>query len=215
LAVKLRRVIPAADVTRSISACTSGSGAGLRSSPYLYQPLPVFWPKRPSSHKASGDERLACPRLAELIELLAHAPGDIDAGHVVDREDSHRHAEVGERAIDLLRRGAILHEELRLVHVGEHHAIAHKPGQLPTTTPTLPSRFATANAVAIDSDEVAAPRTISTRRITFAGLKKWRPSTVAGRFAAAAMSSMFSVEVFVARMQSGLAISFSARRPAS
>ena len=65
-------------------------------------------------------------------------------------------------------------------------------------------------AVASDADEVAPPRTISTRRMTLAGLKKCRPRTVAGRRAAAAISSMFSVDVLVARRQSGFAIASSA-----
>ena len=74
--------------------------------------------------EAVRDERPARAGVAELAQLLPHAPRDVEAGHVVHGEDAHRHAEVGERAIDLLRRRAFLDQELRLVHVGEHHAVA-------------------------------------------------------------------------------------------
>jgi len=42
--------------------------------------------------------------------------------------------------------------------------------------------------------------------MTFAGLKKWCPMTICGRVVADAISSILSVEVFDARMQSGFAI---------
>ena len=50
--------------------------------------------------------------------------------------------------------------------------LATNPKQLPTTTPTLPSRFASCNDVAITSVFVLRPRTISSSLMTFAGLKK-------------------------------------------
>src|SRR4030095_1469568 len=50
-----------------------------------------------------------------------------------------------------------------------------------------------------------APRTFSSSRMTLAGLKKWVPITLSGRFVAAAISSTSRVEVFVARTASGLA----------
>ena len=78
------------------------------------------------------------------------------------------------------------------------------PLQLPTSTPTLPSVFESCMQVAITSFEVALPRTISSRRITFAGLKKCVPITNAGREVEAAISSMLSVEVLLARMVPGL-----------
>ena len=80
-----------------------------------------------------------------------------------------------------------------------------KPRQLPTSTPTLPSFFESAMHVAITSFEVALPRTISSSRITLAGLKKCVPITICGRDVAEAISSMFSVEVFEARIAPGLA----------
>jgi hypothetical protein len=47
-----------------------------------------------------------------------------------------------------------------------------KPRQLATTTGTLPSRFASASAVARTSVPVCPPRTTSRRRMMVAGLKK-------------------------------------------
>ncbi len=47
-----------------------------------------------------------------------------------------------------------------------------KPRQLPTSTPTLPSFFESCMQVAITSLLLALPRTISSRRMTLAGLKK-------------------------------------------
>ncbi len=47
-----------------------------------------------------------------------------------------------------------------------------KPRQFPASTPTFFSFLASAMHVAIASALVALPRTISSSRITFAGLKK-------------------------------------------
>ncbi len=58
--------------------------------------------------------------------------------------------------------------------------------------------------VAITSLLLALPRTISSRRMTFAGLKKCVPITDCGREVAEAISSMFSVEVLLARIAPGL-----------
>ena len=80
--------------------------------------------------------------------------------------------------------------------------LATKPKQLPTTTPTLPSFFASFSDVAIASLLVSRPRTISRSFITLAGLKKWCPRTCGGRPLARANSSMSSVDEFDARMQS-------------
>ena len=78
-----------------------------------------------------------------------------------------------------------------------------KPRQLPTSTPTFPSFLESCMQVAITSLLVALPRTISSRRITFAGLKKCVPITEPGREVAEAISSMLSVDVLLARIASG------------
>ena len=66
-----------------------------------------------------------------MAELLPDAPGDIDARHVVDREDAHRHPEVGQRAVDLLGGRALLDQELRFVHVRKHHPVADEAAAVP------------------------------------------------------------------------------------
>ena len=65
--------------------------------------------------------------------------------------------------------------------------------------------------VAMTSLLVALPRTISSSRITLAGLKKCVPITISGRDVADAISSMLSVEVLLARMAPGLQILSSSR----
>ena len=57
-----------------------------------------------------------------LIDLYA----DINTGHVVYGQNAHRHAEILEGAIDLLRRGALEHQQLILASVGVEHAVAHE-----------------------------------------------------------------------------------------
>ncbi len=79
-----------------------------------------------------------------------------------------------------------------------------KPRQLPANTGALPSLFARAAAVATTAGRVARPRTISTSRITLAGLKKCTPITISGRRVALAMPSTSSEDVLVARTQSAL-----------
>ncbi len=54
----------------------------------------------------------------------ARQVADVDAGHVEHGEDAHGHAEVLQRAVDLLRRGALHHAALGLAAVGVHHAVA-------------------------------------------------------------------------------------------
>ncbi len=81
-----------------------------------------------------------------------------------------------------------------------------KPSQTPTITATLLMRRPSSIAVCAVSGEVLAPFTFSSRRITFAGLKKCVPTTLSGRFVAAAIASTSSVEVFVARIADGFAV---------
>ena len=119
--------MPAAADVSSMSAITSGSGSGLRPLGDTGTALPVFCPKRPISQRQSATSGTPRAGFRELAELLPDAPRDVDARHVVHGEDAHGHAEVGEHAIHLLGGGAILHQELRLVHVGEHHAVADEP----------------------------------------------------------------------------------------
>ena len=87
---------------------------------------------------------------------------------------------------------------------GPNMRLPTKPRQLPTSTPILPMVFDSCMQVAITSLPVFLPRTISSRRITLAGLKKCVPITDSGREVVAAISSMLSVEVFEARIAPGL-----------
>src|SRR5436853_86170 len=80
-----------------------------------------------------------------------------------------------------------------------------KPSQLPARTAILPSLFASAMTVATVSGEVCRPRTFSSSLMTFAGLKKWVPTTFSGREVLAAMASISRVEVLVARIACGAA----------
>ena len=77
------------------------------------------------------------------------------------------------------------------------------PSHTPETTATFRSALPSLSAVASTSGAVARPRTTSSSRITFAGLKKWRPSTSEGRRVKPAMVFTSSVEVLVARMAPG------------
>ena len=160
-------------------------------------------PSRTSSSATSG---LRAPGSENCFELLPHAPRDVEPAQVVDGKDAHRHPEVGQHAIDLLRRRAVLDEELRLVHVGEHHAVADEPGAVADDDADLAEPLGERQRRGEHVvRSVAAPRTISTSRITCAGLKKCRPTTASGRRVAAAIASMSSVDVLVARMAPGLA----------
>jgi hypothetical protein len=58
------------------------------------------------------------------------------------------------------------------------------------------------NASTVSSLAVSG-RTISTRRMTGAGLKKWSPQTRSGRSVCTASSTTGNVEVLVAKMASG------------
>ena len=111
-----------------------------------------------------------------------------------------------ERFIDGGDACALFDEKLRFADdTGRNMRLPTKPRQLPTSTPILPSVFESCMQVAITSLEVALPRTISSRRMTLAGLKKCVPMTDPGREVAAAISSIFSVEVLLARIAPRLA----------
>jgi hypothetical protein len=78
---------------------------------------------------------------------------------------------------------------LRFAAIRAEHAIADEAAAIANQHANLP---------------VFLPRTISSRRITLAGLKKCVPITDSGREVVAAISSMLSVEVFEARIAPGL-----------
>ena len=79
-----------------------------------------------------------------------------------------------------------------------------KPSHTPDTTPIFLIVLAMAMQVASTSGAVLSPRTISSSRITLAGLKKCRPITSCGRLVKPAMVLRFSADVFDARIAPGL-----------
>jgi hypothetical protein len=84
-----------------------------------------------------------------------------------------------------------------------------KPSHTPETTPIFLIVLAIAMHVASTSGAVLSPRTISSSRITLAGLKKCRPITSCGRLVKPAIVFRFSAEVFDARIAPGLQTSSS------
>src|SRR6185437_6354424 len=58
-----------------------------------------------------GGRRVALVPGPRRIERAARPPADIDAGDVADGEGPHRHAEIVEHLVDLLRQGALVDEE--------------------------------------------------------------------------------------------------------
>ena len=98
-----------------------------------------------------------------------------------------------------------LDEEDGFAHVRMEHAVADKASAIPDKDPNLPNLLrelhARGNYFRL---LVFFPRTISSRRITFAGLKKCVPMTNSGRAVTDAISSMFRVDVLLARMAPGL-----------
>ena len=136
--------------------------------------MPVFCPKRPSSHSWSAIS-------ARCALRLAHAPADVEAGEIAHRERPHREAERRQRAVDLLRQRAFEQQPLGLDRRARA-ACGCRQSRGRRRPPPAPCRSCapTDIAVASTSGAVSAPRTISSSRITFAGLKKCMPSTVCG-----------------------------------
>mmetsp|Transcript_111058 Transcript_111058/g.314314 ORF Transcript_111058/g.314314 Transcript_111058/m.314314 type:complete len:201 (-) Transcript_111058:1150-1752(-) len=82
--------------------------------------------------------------------------------------------------------------------------LATKPGQFPTRQVTFLIFVPKAIEVAIVRGLDLAPLMFSSSRITFAGEKKWQPTTSCGRFVADAISLTSRALVFEARTQPGL-----------
>ncbi len=55
---------------------------------------------------------------------LADRLADVETGQVAHGERPHGHAEVAQRPVDLLRRGALFQQEFRLAAILENHAVA-------------------------------------------------------------------------------------------
>src|ERR1043165_899701 len=79
-----------------------------------------------------------------------------------------------------------------------------KPGVSLHATGVLPQASPNARAAAKDSSDVAGVRTTSTRRMSCTGLKKWSPTTCAGRPEALAHSAIGNDDVFEARIENAV-----------
>jgi hypothetical protein len=84
-----------------------------------------------------------------------------------------------------------------------------KPSQTPDQHGDLADLLGDLHRVASTDRAVLSPRTTSSSFMTLAGEKKCMPITPRGRLVAAAISSMFSAEVLVARIAPGLAMASS------
>ena len=145
-------------------------------------------------------------RLARELALLADAVADVEAGEVAHRQRAHGHAPGLQRAVDLLRHGALQRHGLHLPAIGRQHAVADEAVAHAGLHADLADLLAIAIEVAITSLAVFSARTISSSRMMLAGEKKCSPTTSCGRLVAAAISSTSSVEVLVAMMAPDLAI---------
>ncbi len=87
-------------------------------------PLAVLLAEAPG--RMQRDVRLIIGRIGRIFVGVRamHVDADVDARHVEDREDAHRHAPGLEHAVDSPRRGALEHHALGLARVAFHHAIA-------------------------------------------------------------------------------------------
>ena len=153
----------------------STAGSGLRGrGPRTVVALPGLLPVAPGRRDRVRDRR-------HLAERPADAHADVQPGQVGHRERPHRKPKsVSARSTSCGLAPSSSSRSAASVRRASMR-LPTKPKQLPTTTLTLPSRLPTSDAVAITSGLVCLPRTISSSRITFAGLKKCMPSTSPGR----------------------------------
>ena len=101
-----------------------------------------------------------------------------------------------------------------LLRYGKRRALTTKPARSATTTGSLSQVRAKVRSASTVSSLAVSGRTISTRRMSGAGLKKWRPQTRSGRCVCTARSTTGKVEVLVAKMASGCTICSSSAKSA-
>ena len=165
---------------------------------------PVFWPNRPISHSLSsasacrtpGFSRWRCS-LRMRQPMSSPARSATDNGPIAIPKSKSARSTASMLAPSSTR-------ELSFAPVRVKHAIADESAAVAYQHADLAELLRQLHACRDRPCQVAAPRTISSRRITFAGLKKCVPMTASGRFVADAISSMLSVDVLLAKIASGL-----------
>ena len=66
-----------------------------------------------------------CPHVVlTLVQLLAQPIADIETGEIGHRDDTHRHAEAVQHAVDLFRRCTFEHQHVGFVRIPGKHAVA-------------------------------------------------------------------------------------------
>ena len=95
---------------------------------------------------------------------------------------------------------------IALFKYGNNNALTMKPARSTTCTASFAQALTNSLAKAIVSSLAVIGRTTSTSGISAAGLKKWMPQTLSGRFVDFAISMTGKVLVFVDNTQEGFTI---------
>ena len=146
-------------------------------------------------------------RIAELVvERVEDGERGVETDEVEQRERTHREVAAAlHRRVDVVAGGgAGLEHAHRVVEVREQQRVDDEAGAVLDLDRFLAAARANSRASAIVSSLAVSGRTISTRLIIGAGLKKWTPHTRSGRSVTIASSTTGSVDVLVARMASSL-----------
>ena len=179
--------------------------------------LPDLRPSVPAATRRSwiGDGRKRSASLEALVQGSCDGQIDVDPDQVDEREGTHRVAAGDHRGVDGRDVGLTASSIRRASSVnGRLTRLTMKPGASRQAMGSLPSASMNAIAASIVGPCVRSPATTSTRGMSGAGLKKWRPITRPGRVVASAMAVTESAEVFVASNASGGAARSSAAKMA-
>ncbi len=80
-----------------------------------------------------GEVRLIVRRIGRIPLGIGtvHVDADVDAGHIEDRENAHRHSPCLERTVDLPRSRSFQCHSFRLPGVAFHHPVSDEPVTYP------------------------------------------------------------------------------------
>jgi hypothetical protein len=67
---------------------------------------------------------------------LSNGPADVEPREIRHGVGSHRQAEIDEGLVDLVRKSAVLEEEVRLPAIGVEHPVSDEPVETETRTAT-------------------------------------------------------------------------------